>query len=459
MNKNQLADMKQLKLFSIFILLGIAPYIVKSQTNSAIQSKSFSLKEAVEYALTNHPGVKNAEEDVQSSDYKRKEIRGIGLPQISSSFDVKDYEKLPTQLLPGDFFGKPGQYIPVQFGVKYNATGTIQASQIVFNSDYIVALQSSKSFMELSEKSLGKTKIETTVLVTKAYYNALVSKERAKLIDANVDRLKKLLDDTKALFNNGFVEQIDIDRITVAYNNLLSEKEKIERVVGLTEMLLKFQMGLSIKTSITLTDVLKLEELSNVDTASVSNFDYKNRIEYSLLLSQRKLNELDIKKNNMRYFPSIVLYGNLSSQAQRNSFDFFDTDKKWYPIGIIGGTITLPIFDGFQNHYRSQQSKINLIKTQNNLLLLENAIDLEIQTSQTSYLNALNSLQTQKSNMELAQGVYNVAKKKYDQGVGSNLEVMNAETSLKEAQTNYYNAMYEYYVAKVDFEKATGKIK
>lgn len=427
--------------------------------NTNEQVKNLSLKEAIDYALANNPNIKNSEIDVDLARYKKNEIRGIGLPQISSSFDIKDYEKLPTQLLPGDFFGKPGEYIPVQFGVRYNATGAIQASQIVFNSDYIVALQSSRSFLELSEKGYLRSQIETKVAVSKAYYNALINKERLKLIQANIVRLKKLSEDTKVMYENGIVEKIDVDRITVAYNNILSEKEKIDRLMGLTESLLKFQIGLDLKTTIILTDSLNLNEIPISSNSITTGFDYKNRVEYSLLLSQKRLNELDIKKNNLRYLPSIVLYGNLSAQAQRNEFDFFDTEKKWYPIGIIGGTITLPLFDGFQNHYRTQQAKLNLIKTMNNISNLEKGIDLEVQAAQTSYLNSLNSLNTQKSNMELAQGIYDSAKKKYDQGVGSNIEVMNAETSLKEAQTNYYNALYEYYVAKVDLDKATGAIK
>ncbi len=166
-----------------------------------------------------------------------------------------------------------------------------------------------------------------------------------------------------------------------------------------------------------------------------------------------------MKRGKLKYLPSIFLYGNYSAQAQRNEFDFFDASKKWYPIGIIGGTINLPLFDGFQNHYRLQQSKVNLMKTVNNMDNLKNAIDLEIETSKSGLLNSLNTLNIQKTNIELAKEVYDVAKIKYEQGNGSSIEVMNAETALKEAQTNYYNALYDYFTAKVDYEKAAGAIK
>ena len=444
------------KISFLFIVLLAANHSFAQDTTA----KNFSLKEAIEFALANNSTVLNAQLDVNITALKKKEIRGMGLPQISGSFDVKNYVELPTQLLPGEVFGgPPGTFIPVKFGTKYNATGGIQASQLIFNSDYIVAIQSSKTATELSQKNYERTRIETITLVSKAYYSVLVNKERLKLVYANMERIKKLLDDTKILYANGFVEKIDVDRITVTHNNVLSEKEKVERLVAVTESLLKFQMGLDLNIRIVLTDSLQIDNIPSPDLMTSDKFDYKSRIEYSLLLSQQKLNEFDLKRNMLSYMPGILLYGNLSAQAQRNEFDILDTDKKWYPIGIVGANVTMPIFSGGQKQYRIQQSKLNLLKTMNTLNNLENAIDLDIQVAKTSYLNAITTLNIQKINTELAEGIFDAVKKKYEQGVGSNLEVLIAETSLKEAQTYYYNALYEYYIAKIDYDKANGTIK
>lgn len=450
--------MKQKLIISLFVIFTCSEPLSAQTDNQSI--KSFTLQEAVDYALSNNMNYQNVLIDEQMALMKKKEIRGIGLPQISSSFDLKDYEKLPTQLLPGQFFGgPPGSYIPVQFGTQYNATGTIQASQILFNSDYIIALQSSKSFLELSQKNTIRSKIETTVSVSKAYYNVLVSKERLKLMDAQIVRVKKLLDDTKAMNQNGVVEKIDVDRVTLTYNNLITEKEKILRLIGVSESLLKFQMGFELQTPFLLTDSLDIKNVQTADIPLTEKFNYQNRIEYSLLQSQLELNQLDIKRGRMRQLPSLVMYGSLSYQAQRNQFDFFDNQQSWYPIGIIGATFSLPIFDGLQNHYRIEQSKLNLIKTTNNMTFMESAIDFEIQMSLTNYQNSLASIKTQQESMKLAEEIFDVAKKKYDQGAGSILEVTNAETSLKETLTNYYNALYEYYIAKIDYDKANGTIK
>lgn len=423
--------------------------------------KPFSLKEAIDYAQKNNISNINAEMDVQMSVARKKEIRGIGLPQINGSFDVKDYETLPTQLIPANFFGGPeGTFIPVQFGTRYNATGTLQGSQIIFNSDYIVALQATKAYLDLSQKNFQRTKIETAVSVSKAYYNVLISKQRFKLIEANIVRIKKLLDDTRILNQNGFVEKIDVDRIEVSYNNLLSEKEKAERLIIIAECMVKFQMGLDIQTQITLSDSLNLEEIPPMpDSAINTKFDFNKRIEYSLLLNQRKLTEFDLKKNQLGYLPSLVAYGSYNYQAQVDKLDKVNKDLEWYPMGLIGVTLSVPIFDGLQKNYRIQQAKISLLKTQNTIKNLENAINFEIKTAATLYQNSIISLVTQQKNTELAQGVYEISKKKYDAGIGSNLEIIIAEASLKEAQTNFFNALFDFYMAKTDYDKALGEIK
>jgi outer membrane protein TolC len=260
------------------------------------------------------------------------------------------------------------------------------------------------------------------------------------------------------MYDNGFVEKIDLDRVVLTYNNIVVEKEKTERLIELSEYYLKFQMGMGINSKITLTDSLNSSEIKSISVPTEKN-DVSNRIEYSLLQTQLRLSELDLKRNRAQYLPSLVLYGNVSTVAQRPEFDIFDTDKKWYPTAFVGATVSLPIFSGLQKHYRASQAQLAIRKLKNELDYTTNALNLEVTSNKTALENATVTLNTQEKNLVLANEVYNVSKLKYDQGVGSNLEVINAETSLKEAQINYYNALYEALVAKVDLDKALGNIK
>ena len=415
----------------------------------------FDLQQAIEYAWQNNVAVKNASLDERIAKQKVNETIGIGLPQINSGFSLEYFFEQPTSLIPGEFFGEaPGSFIPLQFGTRYNATASLEASQLLFDGTYLVGLQASRAYQDLSRKELARTKKETAEAVAKAYYNVLVMKERMKLLDVNVARLGKLKNDTKAMYDNGFIELIDLNRVTVTHNNVLTEQKKLERFFDLSVQLLKFQMGMPITADLTLVDELVAIDFES--TLVSPKVDYNQRIEYSQLQTLQRVTELDLKRYKMAYLPSIAAFATLNAQAQRNEFDIFNTDKKWYPIGIVGGKISLPLFTGMQRHYRIQQAKLSLQKVNNQFVQLEQAIDMEYESAKTTMLNSIEALKVQKENMELADEVFRITKIKYDQGIGTNLEIIDAESSLKEAQTNYYNALYEALIAKIELETATG---
>ncbi len=446
-----------MKKIGLFFLCSFLITAAHSQSKDS-SSFSLSLPQALDYAMKNQFSIQNAELDQQIAEARRKEILGMGLPQITSSFDVSDFLDIPTSLIPVQFFGGPaGTYIGVQFGTQYNATASVNATQLVFDGTFFLAVKAMKSFQEIAHKSAIRTRIEVVSAVTKAYYNVLITEDRLQLLDANILRLNKLQKDTKALLEGGFVEKIDLDRITVTYNNLMTEQDKTRRFAVLAYNMLKYQMGMDLKNGLKLTDKLADIRFSS-DALSTDKFDPSKRIEYSMLQTQQNLNQLELKKNRVGYLPSIFAYGSAQESAYRTKFDILDAGNKWYPTSLIGLKLTLPIFDGGQKHFRVQQNKLNIMKTENDMKSLSLGLDLEFENSKTMLINASNTLEIQKKNMDLATEIYDVSTKKYDAGVGSNLEVMNAETALKEAQTNYSSALYDALNAKVDFDKASGSL-
>ena len=416
---------------------------------------NFSLQEAIAYAQTHQVSILNAKIDEQIAINTVKKTIGIGLPQVSANANFQDFLTVPTSLLPGDFFGAPGTFVPVKFGVKYNSTVGLEASQLLFDGSYLVGLKASRTFKELSVKNTGRNKIETTVAVTKAYYSVLVSNEQLALIDANLERLKKSLNDTEQMFKNGFVEKIDVDRLSVLNNNLLTERENVIRLLALNVNLLKFQMGMTVGSMLTLKD--KIGDIKIDQTQVLANGDvFNKRIEYSLLQTQKKLNELDEKRYKSLFLPSLAAFGSTSANFQNNSFrNLYDTR---FPTTVVGLRLSVPLISGGQKLYDLRNAKLESLKTDNNLVNLENVINLEVSQAQTNYLNGQKSLENQQRNMDLAKEVLRVTKIKYDQGVGSSLEVTTAETSLKEAQNNYINALYDMLINKVNLDKALGNI-
>ncbi len=437
------------------ILTAVVMLNVFATNAQEAKSADFSLQAAIDYAYKNSPNYLNAQNDVLMAKYKRKEVLGMAMPQITASVDMKNFLEIPSSVVPGQFFGgPPGSFAAVQFGTTFQTQAGASASLLVFSADYLVGLKATKEYINLMNINVTRSKAELVSQVSKAYYGVLVNKERIKLLDANIIKLEKLLNDTKAFNKQGFVEQIDVDRLEVSYNNLLTEKQKIERFIVLSQNVLKFQMGYT-GENLVLTDSLIITDNSEI---SLSKMDFVKRSEYQLLESQQRLNTINVKRLKFGYLPTLVAYGNIAANGFGNDLEYVGYINKYFQTRLIGATLSLNVFDGFQRHYKIQQAKLEFIKGENNLKNLKLAIELEETTAVLTYNNAVSSLQIQKRNLELAQNVYDVSQKKYAQGVGSNLEVINAQTSLKESQTNYANAVYDMLISKIDYLKATGAL-
>lgn len=444
---------------AFFCLIFYKNYSI-GQTAADTGKFSLSLTQAIDYAIQHQTKVIQAGLDEQIAREKVRETVGIGLPQIGASATVQDFVEIPTSVMPAAAFNPaapPDALVALQFGIQYNASAGIEITQLLFNSDYLVGLQASKTYLELSRKAAERSKTETKVAVTKAYYSVLLNRERLSLLDANLKRLEMLKTNTEALLKNGFVEQTESDRMVVTYENLKSEKENMDRLEKIGVRLLKFQMGMDQKADLTLTD--KIEDLTFQIPAEADKIDYGKRSDYSLMLTQQNIAQLQLKRHRMSYLPTAALFGNASANAFSTKFDFFDTKKGWYPTLLVGAQIKIGIFDGLQTHRRIQQSKLELMKTESTLKMLQQSIDMEIASSYAAYSNAAASVQSKRKNMELAEKVFESTRKKYEQGLGSNLDVLSAETTLKEAQTNYLSALYDALIAKVDYEFATGILK
>lgn len=444
------------------VVLLIAVISFSFSSKAQVQNKktyTFNLDECINFAYANQTDVLNAGIDVDIAVSKVRETIGIGLPQVTAILNFQDFLKQPTTLLPGEFFGQPsGTTVPVKFGTKFNAVYGLEATQLIFDGNYLVGLQASATFKELSNKILQRTKIETAVAVSKAYYSVIVNTERLTLLDANVDRLSKVLTETEALFKNGFVEKIDVDRIKVLYNNLITEREKAQRFAALGIDLLKFQMGMNIDDELILKETandLTFEPLADLGIDVNPN----DRIEYSVFNTVFELNKLELKREKVTFLPAISGFANTNKSLQTDEFNsLFNGDASSFPTTVIGLRVTLPLVGGFQKQQRIKQARLAVEKSKNDLFKLESSIKLDVSNAATNYITSVQSLRNQKQNIELANEIYRISKIKFDEGVGSSLEVTTAETSLKEAQNNYLSSLFDALIAKTDLLKATGKI-
>ena len=429
-------------------------------SNLLFSQQSYTLKEAVNYAVNNHVTIKNAQIDILNAEARVREIKGIGLPQVNGNFNYTNNLIIQKVFIPAKTFdptAPEGSVIAAEFGVANSGNAGINVSQILFDGSYLLGLKAADVYKELPKKVLLQTKQQAAENVTKAYYGILVNEERMKILNLNIGRLDSLLRDTRALNAQGFVEKIDVQRLEVQANNLKIEAKNVERLQELSYYALKFQMGKKINEPLTLTDKLSDINISELVPESDQELKYTNRIEYSILQTQDRLAELDLKNQKVGYFPRVTFNGGYNYSAGRPQF--FDlVTKPWFNAANVGIGISVPIFDGYQRKYKIVQSQNNWQKVKNSYELLQNSIDLQVKQGQISLKNAYETLVAQKVNMDLAKEIVRVTKIKYKQGVGSNLEVINAESASKEAQTNYFTTLYNALIAKVDLDKAMGRL-
>jgi len=448
------------------LLLAISLNGYAQRDTSRNQTFNFSIADCINYAYTHQDTVKNAALDVQSADYKIKETIGTGLPQINGSASFQDYIKAPTSVGPNftaALSGAPINFnaplVPFPIGaVTYNNTYSAQLTQLLFSGTFLVGLKAAKTYKELYVRTLTRSRISTSVNVTKAYYQVLVSNEQIKLLDANINQLKQQLDQTTQQNKQGFVEKIDVDRLTVQYNNLVTSRQNTIRLLVLNYELLKFQMGMPIQQELTLKD--KLEDIDLNQNATGADLDtsfYHRRIEYNLAETNVKLNQLDVLQKKAAFLPTLSANAGFADVYQENHFRYL-YDHPYYN-NYIGLSLNVPIYNGGQRRNQMRESQVNVQKAQNDLYNAKNALSLQASSAQISLTNSIESLNNQKRSRELAEEVLRVAKIKYQQGVGSSIEVTQAETDLESADNQYIQALYTTLVSKVDLEMALGNIK
>ncbi len=420
--------------------------------------REMTIEQCLEYALGHNESIQISELSIKDAESKIRGIVALGLPQASIQGGLNYNYEVQTSLVDASNFDRtllPGTLTEIQFALPYDGNVNMGVSQLIFDGAYFVGIEASKTFKELSVKENERTKVEVVEAVTKSYYNVLINQAQLYLLGQNFSRLDTLLRETNQMYRNGFVEQIDVDRIKVSYNNIKVNLETQIQLLEISQKLLKFQMGMPLDDPIVLTTSLRDVNLNIPDVST--NFKYSDRIEYSLLETNRNLALLDKKKSLSEYLPKI--YGSFNygfNNARGLGRDLLANN--WFNFGTVGATISIPLFEGFSKKTKIQQSKIKISQLDYQKSFLQKNIEIQIVQQRMSLEGNLKILEVQRQNQELAANIFRITKIKFQEGIGSNLELTNADNEYKTAQTNYLNTLYKSILSKIDLLKATGTL-
>lgn len=435
---------------------------------------AFTLQEAQAYALSNNDSLKLLELDKEIAEKQVIETRAIGLPQVNIESSFQYYFDIPTQLLPD--FVTPSVYgvliqegvlepqpipeaglTPAQFGTDYNIKAGVNANQLIFDGQYIVGLRASRTFKELSATMLNTSKVNVKANVTRLYLQVLVLQESVKLLEKNASELDKNLSEVQALFKEGLADELDVDRLKLTKQRVEHQVVTMGRTYEIVQLLLKLQMGYPVENAISLSDNLEQHLDGAAQELLTTNAAPKNRPEYKTLLVNQQLQELDMQRYRAGYLPQLSGFFSYSENLLVNDLSTFDEGENWFPTTLAGVQLNIPVFDGLTKSAKIQQAKIEMEKAEIQIHQFEESVKMQVMTQKNNYLNAQESFDIEKANMELARKIYDRAKVKYEEGVGSSLEMTTALTDYYSAQSAYVNASYELIKAQINLEKALGK--
>jgi len=429
---------------------------------AAQQVVTLSLSEAVDYALENNPATKNARLELLISKATIKETFARGLPQINGAYNLDYNPKIPVIFLPNQPpFGdpsNPSDVIPARFGVSYSSGLGVTVSQMIFDGSFFVGLRASKTLLELTNKDLKKAEIDVVENVKKAYFGVLVNQQRIRLAGANLSRIDTLLKETTALNEAGFVEKIDVSRVQVQRNNTFTQVQRSQTALEISKQILKLQLGIPAEYEVELVETL--QDLSTKEAlVQLLGEEGSDRIEIEQVATQITLVGLDLKNNVSQYMPKIDFIGNTRKSGAGNELDRVFNKSNWFGSSLVGLNMSIPIFDGFSKAARIQKNRVQLTQLENQRSFLKESFNSELYAAKANLRNDLNILEVQEANLQLATEVYQIARIKYKEGIGSNLEVVNADASLIEAEINYLGALYDGLISKINLEKALGLLQ
>lgn len=451
--------MRRLLIYGLTLTIGLLPALAKAQTEVTMEPKLLSLQEAMDYAVKHNITVKNARLDVLIQKAKNAEVTGIALPQLKAKGEFTTYIEPMKTFVPGEFIGQPGTFVPVQFSPKYNNTASATLSQVLFDGSVMVALQARDALIKLYEESAQMSEEEVRYNVQKAYYSYVIARRQYDILKNSLSFLRTISFEQQAMYDNGMIEKLEIDRINVQVNNLVADSIKTGGMIDIAEQLLKYQMGMDIAQPVVLTDTSVDSRLNEIPAMLVNDeTDYDDRTDFTILQSQLKLQQYDYKRHRSSGLPSLAAFASGAYTYATNTFNDIFT-KKYVSYALVGLQLNVPIFDGLQRHNRVKQARFNIEKAKNNIENLKLGIDFQVAQSKTTLKNAVLALQSQQRNVELATSVLDISNKKYKAGVGSNLEVTQAQSELLKAQGNYFNSMLEVFNAKSELQKARGQFK
>jgi len=418
------------------------------------QNFSYSLEEAITYALEHNYNSINASRDLIDAQKQKWETIATGLPQISGAVNYQNQLKQQVVQLPGEIAGgDPGTFVEVVFGQPQQmiAVGTLR--QQIFDGSYIVGVQATKAFLNYSKNNKEKTDLEVKKAVVEAYGNVLLAQESVAILEKNKETLDKNLFETKKIFENGLGDEESVDQLQITLSSVENQLKNAKRLEKITLQMLNLIMGIPVDTATILTENLDILTQKQINFSLLdTGLNVENNIDYKLVYNLNEQRELELKLAKSRALPTLNAFINYGGQSFGDDFSFLRSEQQWFGFSTFGVDLNIPIFSSLGRNASTQRAKIAYEKAKTQLTQTQDQVRLQLESAKSNYILAIEEYETSKQNLGLAERIENKNQIKYTEGLATSFELRQAQTQLYNSQQNYLQSMVEVINKKTELE-------
>ena len=430
---------------------------VVSSVVSAQETITFNtLEETIGYAIENNNNLEGARIDQEIIQAQISEVKGRALPQINGSAGFTDNFSLQEQILPAEIFGgEPGTTLSVAFGNRYQYTAGVNVQQQLLNFQLFSSIKSTSALAELRNLQTLVTTQDLIVNIIQTYVQVQVFEKQVELLQQNYDRTDNLINISESKYKEGIIKKLDLNQLMVNRSNLKTQIEDAQ--FGTNQQMRLFKVLLQIPMSTNVVLVEKLEDRAAYALGTELLLD--SNLEYQQLDKSLELSIIDQKLIKAEYLPTLSANFGYNYLGQSNELADFDTSVyqgQWN--GNWGLSASIPIFDGFQRRNRLKQKEFATEQLELDKQTLKLNIEKDFGDAQEQLILSNSQIESQKTNMDLAQENYDGIKESYNEGVANLTELLDSEFALRQAQSNYLNALLQSKVAEVTLLKSSGTL-
>lgn len=418
------------------------------------RTTTFTLEEAIAFALENNYSAINADRDVLDAEKQKWETIATGLPQITGAVTYQNQLiqpivqfpslLLPPELLPPGTIAGPDTFAPVIFAPPQSALASATLTQQIFDGSYIVGVQATKSFLSYSANNKEKTQLEVRKAVTEAYGNVLLAAESVQILEKNIENLEKNLFETTKIFENGLGDEESVEQLQITLSSVQNQLKNGIRLREITLQMLNLVMGMAIDTPTQLTEDLDVLTQQQIDLGLMeTDFNLENNVDFKLALNLNEQRYFEWKLARSRALPTLNAFVNYGANSFGDSFTFLDNGQDWFEQSIVGVDLSIPIFSSGKRSASTARAKIALEKAKTQLTEAEEQIRLQLKSARSNYILSIEQYGTAKDNLNLAERIENKNQIKYSEGLASSFELRQAQTQLYDAQQTYLQSMVE----------------